>query len=118
MELSEISRLASELAELEYKATHGGKERGFFIPPKLATARRDTFKKTRMCTAEKDELDAKFYHTSILAEQKLWEEQIAVGVKRQDFIIKNHEAHFRLKAQLKNRGKDLETILTPSINLV
>ena len=60
-----------------------------------------------MSTVEKDVLDAAFYTTTAESELKLWDEKIAVGVEHQEKVIKDKEAHFRLKAQIKTRGNEL-----------
>ena len=61
----------------------------------------------------KDQLDAAFYQTTAQYERKLWDEKIAVGVKRQEQVLKDKDEHFRLKAQLKTRGNQLIELLDP-----
>ena len=110
MELEEIKRLAQELAKTEYRATHLGKDRGYFKGPKMNTMQRKKPKMARMTTVDKDVLDATFYLTSAADEQKLWEEKIAIGIKNEQDLM-NKDEHFRLKAQIKNRGLELKQIL-------
>ena len=67
-----------------------------------------------MNTVDKDRLDQTFFETTADLEQEIWDNKIVVGHDRNEYVLGDKEAHFKKKAFLRNRGKQLLSELAPT----